>query len=759
MSSQQQQGRQNQERRRPDNAFRLQGRRFRERYQRLLDGNGRLPLRHAETLRFRRRNHEHMMMLEAAQSRSTNMQQLPQPEPELAAYPPHPPRESLACQVHRENSVYALALDKNWKRLLLKLEEEPCQLNATKLPMFVEKSLISLAVQMEAPLHVINKIIEVRPDQLSMRTVHGKANVIHELVSSDKLKPPKLIEECEVSSSSTAEIGSIKDEKKEGYVHTRFVLPDTFLYHANLLRLLVHSDASLNEGQCCRDSSSRSYQLMLHLWMQLLVAGKLLYIGLEEMSRCLVSPLRSRQDKIFTTESFTCGRENTSVVEDVSLDDAEFAIYTSDNSSPFTIVMELTEMIVDANPFALEELDMRGLSPILQLMMFSWMGDVGYFASQVEADDERLIRGVLFQEIESRICKCLKVISSRYPKAMETCCSTFGNTPLHSAIIYCQPISIISAMLDLAPQLTCIPNTVGEIPIHIAAMTNAPCSVLEILLRDVPSTAQITDRGGRTSLHWAWINYVRLTNGYRRVCIHTRRVVPEDWKKLQDNTLRMAANDPTETSLHFAWRKLNLLLKASSFDPALNSNYSVAQESLNVNGKLWRPVHAACSVNCPYGILKLACILFPNEVMEVDEDNKTALHKVASSPLNKVWKLGEGDPSHLEAMMSMNTIAASSVDNDGNTPLHYAIKSKRKWRKKWGNGVELMMINFPVGLTLPDDSSLCPFALAGYGQGGLESISFSLLRAAPDAIKRQIEIMSFHCNESKKRAAGMQGPF
>jgi len=175
----------------------------------------------------------------------------------------------------------------------------------------------------------------------------------------------------------------------------------------------------------------------------------------------------------------------------------------------------------------------------------------------------------------------------------------------------------------------------------------------------------------------------------------------------------------------------------------------------------FRIVHAASSVNCPRCVVRIAKVLFPEDLLTRDERNRLPIHIAAVAPVYAVHDLrGEGftiedafidddpsavrpkrkksqskyrEPSVIDILLSGEPKAAGERDSNGQLPLHVAIMRG----KTLDEGVQALVDAYPDALTTPDTkTNLYPFMLAasiGRGRGDCSTI-YALLRDAPELI-------------------------
>lgn len=83
----------------------------------------------------------------------------------------------------------------------------------------------------------------------------------------------------------------------------------------------------------------------------------------------------------------------------------------------------------------------------------------------------------------------------------------FGSTPLHAALGYKAPDSIILSVLEIDPDATKVHGTGDDwLPLHVAAMYGSSTSVMEALIRFYPQGLDDPGEGGlkgRTPRHFS----------------------------------------------------------------------------------------------------------------------------------------------------------------------------------------------------------------------------------------------------------------
>ena len=260
-------------------------------------------------------------------------------------------------------------------------------------------------------------------------------------------------------------------------------------------------------------------------------------------------------------------------------------------------------------------------------------------------------------------------------------------------------------------------------------------NVLQLLLQANPITVTWKDYEGLNPIMRLWVRYFVLVG----------EQIISNIKHPSDLT----------SDLLEAWEKSLLLLRV------MDAMERRGRGEQQVPGGPFRTVHAASSVNCPRCVVRIAMVLFPEELLRRGEQNRLPIHIAAVAPVYAVNDLrGEGftiedafidddpdaarpkrkksqskykEPSVIDILLSGEPMAARERDHNGQLPLHVAIMRG----KTLDEGVQALVEAYPDALTTPDSqTNLYPFMLAasvGRGRGDCGTI-YALLRAAPDLV-------------------------
>jgi hypothetical protein len=319
-----------------------------------------------------------------------------------------------------------------------------------------------------------------------------------------------------------------------------------------------------------------------------------------------------------------------------------------------------------------------------------------------------------------------------YPEA-STRVGTSDMNPLH---ITCSSqhasVHIVQILLEGGDQIqTSMRDVDGDTPLHTACRCGAPIDVLEVLLRANPTVVTQRDYEGLTPLLRLWVRYFVI---------------------LGDGVIE-GVRGPADLKgeLEEAWKKTELLMAC-----AHHGSFEAIEES----GVIFRALHAAAAVDCPRAIVKIATILHPDQLEDLDEKGLTPLLIAAKAPIFKVRDLSDdgylledrihGDENFdalsndedlveesqasavIDILVQTTTTSTACIPSPcGRIPLNWALMTG----KKWGEGIRALVQAYPDGLSMADtETGLYPFMLAAVGDKADCSTIFDLLRHDPSLV-------------------------
>jgi hypothetical protein len=277
----------------------------------------------------------------------------------------------------------------------------------------------------------------------------------------------------------------------------------------------------------------------------------------------------------------------------------------------------------------------------------------------------------------------IQVLVKAYPEATLQVGTTDMN-PLH---ITCSSehasAEVVRVLLvessGLASQMASMCDVDGDTPLHAACRCGAPLEVLQLLLHANPGAVNQRDYEGLTPLLRLWVRYFVILGDD----------VIEGVKGLADLTGELGE----------AWKKTMLLLYCAymgSLKPGPNS------------AKIFRPMHAAVAVDCPRRVVKIAAIVYRDQLLQKDENGMTPLLIASQAPIYKFHDIADDDSdledkledhlygdddkdemaydkdpskslqSVIDILMEAEPSAASIDDPSGKLPLQHAIDTGKR---------------------------------------------------------------------------------
>jgi hypothetical protein len=354
-------------------------------------------------------------------------------------------------------------------------------------------------------------------------------------------------------------------------------------------------------------------------------------------------------------------------------------------------------------------------------------------------------------------------------------------------------VEVVRVLLELSEDtigVTAMKDVDGDTSLHAACRCGAPIQVIEILLNANPSLVQVRDYEGLTPLLRLWVRY---------------------FVTLGDDTIDgVSSRDDVKGELAEAWSKTELLLRASYYgslegysnesklfdsvkedipcsrhdedeekpkaasDDTCGKKKRSQSESQNENSdecdglastkenqesskdkdhpqlvaEPLHVIHAASAIDCPRAVVRIASILYPQQLDEFDPSQRTPLMIAAMAPMFKEHDLSDegysleelihGDdvntteyhhddyteqkqPSVIDVLLQAGADARLGHGNfkKGRMPLHAAIVSG----KRWNEGLKILRNAYPDSLMkLDKQTGLYAFMLAAAaGSGELAS--------------------------------------
>lgn len=334
-------------------------------------------------------------------------------------------------------------------------------------------------------------------------------------------------------------------------------------------------------------------------------------------------------------------------------------------------------------------------------------------------------------------------------KAFPEATMMVGNSKMNALHITCSSshasVHVARILLEAGKPhiMTMMHDVDGDTPLHTACRCGAPIEVLEVLLRANPLAVHERDLEGLTPLLRLWVRYTVILGND---AIESVNCAADLHGELLD-----------------AWKKTELLLRCAHRGTCDD----------DPSGHAFRAVHAACAVDCPRSVVRIAARMYPQQLEELDEKGQTPLLIAAQSPVFKVRDLsdegytfeniiygeetfddeqndhnnendgdqdGSSQPPVIEIILNANQGSASASagipDAQGRLPLHIALES----RKTWKEGVKQLVEVYPEVVSILDPkTALYPFMLAAIGYGADLTTVYEICRLNPSLIPEVYE--------------------
>lgn len=278
--------------------------------------------------------------------------------------------------------------------------------------------------------------------------------------------------------------------------------------------------------------------------------------------------------------------------------------------------------------------------------------------------------------------------------------------PLHATCVFRAPLSLIEALIEANPAAPGLIDDQGMLPLHLACRNGASRGVVMTLLNAYPKSIHMKDKKGRTPLHLvensasenkdkvvdamaafrASLDDGSLPPGGMRTA---SPALPKAGSRETPQSMPMspvaALRSPVERSLAekvagtvIGEREVDYENRTILFRLILKKDWEGVFNRLNLfpdeastwivtkgfNGTLrFLPLHKACVLNPPPGIIASLIQAFPACVARPDQDGWLPLHCACfyAAPAASIEAIVRADPK-----------AAGKKDDDGRLPLHYA---------------------------------------------------------------------------------------
>lgn len=301
------------------------------------------------------------------------------------------------------------------------------------------------------------------------------------------------------------------------------------------------------------------------------------------------------------------------------------------------------------------------------------------------------------------------------PEAL-TAESSNGWTPLHYAGRFKCVEGVVKALLTIYPhkgkETVSKPDRSRRTPLFYAVRYDAPVGVVPQLLRADPSVVLSGDQNLQSPLEVIWDDFAEKIEGRRQ--LHPFIGEPENNPASPEELLELLHTAPHEELLK-NWNTANIFLKAAFGFPL-----SEEEERLDTSGRRWRILHATAAVNCHLTLFQMACVLYPDQAQEMDENDlhgvvdqitgknsskqrQTALHLAAASKAP-----GAKGQTVISTLVKLYPEAATFADEiDGSYPLHRIADNQHK--QEWSvDGIQTVYEANPAAAQTTDRNGRLP---------------------------------------------------
>jgi len=243
-----------------------------------------------------------------------------------------------------------------------------------------------------------------------------------------------------------------------------------------------------------------------------------------------------------------------------------------------------------------------------------------------------------------------------FPEALVLLDQAKGWTPLHCACRFKAPLEAIELLLHLVPeygrraaQEKC--KVMGRIPLFYAIRYEAPAGVTELLLQYIRGVEDILDKDkvGMSILSLIWDSWAM-----REGKTHTAPFLQQFERLFHSDMDLEKKSSPNIIINNNSYSKPNTI-------PTLALQQQLSKVELLLQGafhykphgkRKWRFLHACAAINCHISLFMVACVLYPEQAKELDQDD---LYLVETSSINTSTTLTEQRPTNQQTALHIAT--------------------------------------------------------------------------------------------------------
>ena len=443
--------------------------------------------------------------------------------------------------------------------------------------------------------------------------------------------------------------------------------------------------------------------------------------------------------------------------------------------------------LVQAYPYAVQVMDADGNTPLVLLLLIPRFTE---YTGGLELEGE-VFRMV---QLMASLCPPSAAVSRRLPRPwhyQHKLTDDFQRgvqgegvpIPLSCAILHGRCMDTVKVLLEANRRIgvnACrtIVTHYREVPLHIAVSMRCSSELLITLLEEERDVLGVADIHGLMPLDWMWIRHVldwcSTTDPFAPIMVSRRRYlgnnflewhervsnqylgldasmedspnpVVRDWtRRLKDDMLkRMATVLPPMAAVFF---------KEYMDDTMIEGEYYVYNEE----DRPWPVLHAACFLNCPLSMVRLALQSSPGHIRCKDlmMGRLPLHHAVSRGGYSVTYPIGVS--CHLRSIQEISPArlvlesfpgACSVTDGFNRLPLHVAIdasKQRHDLEATFENieatpchndDIDLLLQVYPNALERRDGvTKLYPFMQAAAGPGASVNTIYDLLRRNPTLV-------------------------
>jgi ankyrin repeat protein len=275
-----------------------------------------------------------------------------------------------------------------------------------------------------------------------------------------------------------------------------------------------------------------------------------------------------------------------------------------------------------------------------------------------------------------------------YPQALLVV-GTTGMNPLHIAcssekadVEIVRLLLVEAAKLDQAETMASHRDVDMDTPLHSACRCGAPLEVLRMLLLVYPAAARELDYEGLTPLHRLWVREYVLLGG-------------ETFKQVQ-------SEKDLHGELQQAWFKTTMLLYAMQYNTLKH-----------LAGVTFRPLHAMAALDCPRRVLRMACSIYPQQLLEKDENGNTPLLVACQAPVYKFKDIGHDGADledKLEDHLYEDMESAANDDHDDTDKM--SVSSENSAPTKLPSVIDIFVAACPHAAKIQASNGQTPLQIA-----------------------------------------------